>query len=65
MEGDVAKWREALIDAAVELDDAAMEAYLEVNLLVPEKVPCGFHFWGSVVFQVPEEPIILSPWGLV
>jgi elongation factor G len=31
MEEDIAKWREALIDAAVELDDAAMEAYLEVT----------------------------------
>ena len=29
MEDDVAKYREALLDAAVELDDDAMEAYLE------------------------------------
>ena len=32
MEDDVAKWREALLEAAVEIDDAAMEAYLEVRL---------------------------------
>ena len=31
MEDDVAKWREALLEAAVEIDDAAMEAYLEVQ----------------------------------
>lgn len=31
MEDDVAKYREALLDAAVELDDAVMEAYLEVS----------------------------------
>lgn len=30
MEDDVAKYREALLDAAVELDDDVMEAYLEV-----------------------------------
>lgn len=31
MEVDVAKYREALVDAAVELDDEVMEAYLEVS----------------------------------
>ena len=31
MEDEVAKWREALLEAAVEIDDAAMEAYLEVR----------------------------------
>ena len=31
MEDDVAKYREALLDAAVELDDDVMEAYLEVG----------------------------------
>lgn len=31
MEDDVAKYREALLDAAVELDDGVMEAYLEVH----------------------------------
>ena len=30
MEDDVAKYREALLEAAVEQDDDAMEAYLEV-----------------------------------
>ena len=30
MEDDVAKWREAMLEAAVEIDDDAMEAYLEV-----------------------------------
>lgn len=30
MEDEVAKWREALLESAVEQDDDAMEAYLEV-----------------------------------
>ncbi len=33
MEDDVAKYREALLDAAVELDDNVMEAYLEVGTI--------------------------------
>ncbi len=45
MEEDVAKWREALIDAAVELDDAAMEAYLEVNHLLCDLKLAGLHFF--------------------
>ena len=35
MEDDVAQYREALLDAAVELDDNVMEAYLEVELCAP------------------------------
>ncbi len=31
MEDEVAQYREALVEAAVEMDDTAMEAYLEVR----------------------------------
>ena len=43
MEEDVAKYREALLDATVELDDDIMEAYLEVGL-----PPCHeTYIWGG------------------
>lgn len=45
MEDEVAKWREALIEAAVEMDDEVMEAYLEVSRPMPARYASCCAYW--------------------